>query len=139
VVLLSPEGITLLDAESTGPEIKINSGMPPLDRKDFAAKLTDDIRFLFMHPDGDIKGALNNEDGSCCCVWTKGEFRTEIQKEKDKTVLSEIKGRSKIIRQAVYTLPAADGLFLKMTLQTKGLGGYTLRFELLQTEEAGSR
>jgi hypothetical protein len=138
VVLLSPEGITLLDAESTGTEIKINSGMPPLDRKDFAAKLTDDIRFLFIQPDGNIKGALITRDGYCNCIWIKGDFRTEIQEEKDKTVLSEIKGHSKIIRQAVFIPPVTDALFSKITLQAKGIGGYTLDFELIQTENTGN-
>lgn len=139
VVLLSPEGITLLDAESTGLEIKINSGMPPLDRKDFAVKLTDDIRFLFIHPAGNIQGALISDDVCCNCLWIKGYLRTEIQKEKDKTVIREIKGRSKIIRQGIFTPPVTDGLFSKMTLQTKGIGGYKMSFELLQTEDTGNQ
>ncbi len=139
VVLLSPEGITLLDAESAGPEIKINSGMPPLDRKDFAAGFMDDIRFLFIPPVGVLKGCLAQQDGYINCIWTKGEFRTEIQKENDKTVVREIKGRSKIIRLAVFMPPLIHGLFSKITLQTKGISGYTLSFELLQTEETGSR
>jgi hypothetical protein len=138
VVLLSPEGITLLDAESAGPGIKIISGMPPLDRKDFAAKLTDDIRFLFIQPDGNIKDTSISEDGCCNCLWIKGKLRTEIQKEKDKTVIREIKGLSKIIRQAVFMSPLTDGLFSKMTLQKKGLGGYTLNFELIRTEDTGN-
>jgi len=138
VVLLSPEGITLMDAESIGPEIKINSGLPPLDKKDFAARITDDIRFLFMPPNGTIKGALTKQGNSIYCIWTKGDIRTEIQKGKDKTTLREIKGTSKIIRQAILMPPLIDGLFSKMTLHTKGLGGYTLSFELLQTEDTGN-
>ncbi|HEY9161202.1 MAG TPA: hypothetical protein VIS94_08960 [Desulfomonilia bacterium] len=139
VVLLSPEGITLLDAESTGQEIKINSGMPPLNRKDFASGLADDIRFLFIKPDGNIKRASNNEDGSCYCLWEKMDMRKEFQKEKEKTVIRELKGHSKIIRQAILMPPVIDGLFSKMTLQIKGVSGYTLSFELIQTEDTGNR
>jgi hypothetical protein len=139
MILLSPEGITLLDAECMGSEIKINTGIPPLDKNEFAARLTDDIRFLFMPPDGNIKGALTKQDNSVYCSWTKGDIKTEIQKGKDKTVISEIKGASKIIRQAVLMPPLIDGLFSKMTLQTKGISGYTLSFELLQTEDTGNR
>ncbi len=138
VVLLSPEGITLLDAESAGPEIKINSGLPPLDKKDFAARLMDDVRFLFMPPVGAVKGSLTEQNSSINCIWTTGDIRTEIQKDKDKTILKEMKGHSKIIRLAVFMPPVTDGLFSMMTLQTKGLGGYTLSFELLQAEDTGN-
>lgn len=139
VVLLSPEGITLLDAECMGSELIINSGIPPLDKKDFAARLTDDIRFLFMPPNGTIKEALTKQDNSIYCIWTRGDIRTEIQKGKDKTVISDLKGPSKIIRQAVLMPPVIDDLFSKMTLKIKGVGGYKLGFELLQTEDTGNR
>jgi hypothetical protein len=138
IILLSPEGITLLDAECRGLEITINSGIPPLDKKDFAAGLLDDIRFLFMPPKGNLEGALNNNDSSCLCVWTKDNLRTEILKEKDRTIISDIKGRTKITRQAVLMPPVIDGLFSKMTLQKKGISGYRLNFELLQTEDTGN-
>ena len=139
VILLSPEGITLLDAECMGAEITINSGIPPLDNKDYAAGLSDDIRFLFIPPKGAIEGALNNQDDSPYCIWTKDNLRTEILKGKDKTIISDIKGRTKIIRQAVLMPPVIDGLFSKMILQTKGIRGYRLSFELLETETAGNR
>ena len=139
IILLSPEGITLLDAECMGSEIIINSGIPPLDKKDFAAGLSDDIRFLFMPPIGAIEGALNNQDGSPYCIWTKDNLRTEILKGKDRTIINDIKGRTKIIRQAVLMPPVIDGLFSKMILQTKGIRGYRLSFELLQSETAGNR
>jgi hypothetical protein len=138
VVLLSPEGITLLDAECIGSEITINSGIPPLDKKDFVIRFSDDIRFLFMPPKGSLEGALNNSDSSCLCVWTKNNIRTEIQKERGSTIIREIKGSSKITRQAVLMPPVIDGLYSKMTLEIKGIGGYKLNFELLQTEEAGN-
>ena len=75
IILLSPEGITLLDTECMGSEITINSGIPPLDKKDFAAGLSDDIRFLFMPPKGNLEGALNNQDDSPYCIWTKDNLR----------------------------------------------------------------
>jgi len=138
VILLSPEGITLLDAECMGSEIKINSGIPPLDKKDFAAGLSDDIRFLFMPPKGNLEGALNNQDDSSYCIWTKDNLRTEILKGKDRSIISDIKGRTKIIRQAVLMPPVIDGLFSKMILQTKGIRGYRLSFELLEEENTGN-
>ena len=138
MILLSPEGITLLDAEFMGSEITINSGIPPLDKKDFAAGLSDDIRFLFMPPKGNLEGALNNQDDSPYCIWTKDNLRTEILKGKDRTVIREIKGRTKIIRQAVLMPPVIDGLYSKMTLQKKGISGYRLSFELLETETTGN-
>jgi hypothetical protein len=139
VILLSPEGMTLLDAESTGAQTTVNSGISPLNGKDYAEGLSDDIRFLFMPPAGAAKGALNDSDGTCHCIWTKDNFRTEIKTGKDRTVISEIKGSSKIIRQAVLMPPVKDGLFSKMTLQTKGISGYRLSFELLEEEDTGNR
>jgi hypothetical protein len=87
IILLSPEGITLLDVECMGAEITINSGIPPLDKKDFAVGLSDDIRFLFMPPKGNLEVALNNQDDSPYCIWTKDNLRIEIKKEKDRTVI----------------------------------------------------
>ncbi len=138
VILLSPEGITLLDAECSSQGTTVNSGIPPLDKKDFAEKFSDNIRFLFMPPKGRLEGSLTNSDSSCLCIWTKDNFRTEIKKEKGRAVLSEIEGSSRISRQVVFTPPATDGLYSRMTLQTKGLGGYRLNFELLQTEDTGN-
>lgn len=138
IVLLSPEGITLLDAESLGSEITINSGIPPLNKKDYANKLASDIRFLFIKPEGELVGAGKDQDGSSCCIWIKGDVKTELRDVKGTIVLTENFGDSKVVRIAEFQRPVSGMLYKNIILQTKGIIGYRLSLELIQVEEPGS-
>jgi hypothetical protein len=134
VVLLSVEGVVLFDAEFQGSETKINIALSPLNHEDFIQGLLGDIRFLFLPPTGRVTASQVREDGHCVCAWSDGVRKTEIQTG-PKAVIRARPGPKRLAREAVLDHPRPDGLFSEMSLTVKGVGGYTLTFELLETEK----
>jgi hypothetical protein len=138
LILLSPEGITLLDAENKDSITTINSAMPPLDRKDFTLRIFESIRFIYERVQGVYMGSRMNADNSCSCVWKRGDIITQIRYMENSVNIDDLNDSGKLIRQAIFLPPVTNGLYSKMILEIKGITGYRLTFDLLEYEDAGN-
>jgi len=138
LILLSPEGIILLDAENKDSITTLNSAMPPLDSKDFTLRIFESIRFIYEPVHGVYSGSRINADNSCNCVWKKGDIVIQNSYTEKSINIDELNATGKLIRQVVFLPPVTNGLYSKMILEIKGITGYRLTFDLLEYEDAGN-
>jgi hypothetical protein len=66
--IMTPEGMVLLEAQAS-PTLKIIRALPPFDSGDFAGNMIEDIKLIFLAPDGDIKEKGILPDGAEICRW----------------------------------------------------------------------
>ena len=66
--MMTAEGMVLFEAEAA-PTLKLIRSLPPFDSRDFAQNMIEDIRLIFLAPEGKIttKGSLS--DGAEICRW----------------------------------------------------------------------
>jgi len=65
--IITAEGMVLLEAESCKETLKINRALPPFDSENFAKNIIDDIKLIFLAPEGKLqeKGTLANGATAC--------------------------------------------------------------------------
>lgn len=62
-VLMTLEGFVLFDGESESDRLTVHRALPPFDSPHFASGLMEDIRLVFMEPEGPTVAAGRLEDG----------------------------------------------------------------------------
>ena len=72
IVMMTIEGLVLFDAEYKG-EIKINKGISPFDSYNFAKGIIEDVKLIFLLPEGRIDQAGYLKDGSHVCRYKDDE------------------------------------------------------------------
>ncbi len=70
--IITLEGFLLFDAEYE-KEMTIHHALPPFDGKDFAEHMIEDIRLVFLSPEGRLKDAGVLENGAALCRYETKE------------------------------------------------------------------
>jgi len=65
--MMTAEGMVLFEAETAPDGIKISRAIPPFDSEVFAKNMIDDIRLIFMKPEGNLRTIGYLADGSKNC------------------------------------------------------------------------
>ncbi len=140
-VVMSPEGFILLDVEiDENRKIMINSGVSPLDSKEFAERMLEDIRLLFFLPEGELmqsgRSTSKVGDYSYTCRY----------KSWDGSVVDLVAGQDGVLEILKYNnkyhlLRMAKAFSLnekrfpeRLELRAYGLAPYTLQLKLLEAE-----
>ncbi|MCJ7772673.1 MAG: hypothetical protein MUP22_06020 [Desulfobacterales bacterium] len=85
IVMMTIEGLVLFDAEYKG-EIKINKGISPFDSYNFANGIIEDVKLIFLLPEGRIDQAGYLKDGSHVCRYKDDEgLIVDINYKQDST------------------------------------------------------
>ncbi len=75
-VMMTVEGLVVLDAVYKDGDLTLNRGVPPFDAESFARGMMADIRLLFFKPDGNPETVGFTEDGKPACRYDAGPDRT---------------------------------------------------------------
>jgi hypothetical protein len=134
-VLLSPEGIVLIEASVQAHEIKVVRALPPFDQDAFAQGLFSDVRFLFSPPTGDPTRVGRTADGEIICRYQQGG-RTEdlLPSPSGGWTRREYSG-NKLRRQVISDGPDEDGFARTQDLSVRGLGAYQMFFTRVTESE----
>ena len=74
--LLTLEGFVLLDARYEKGDVQVSRAVPPFDGPHFARNLLDDVRLMFLAPQGPLLKAGLREDGAAMCRYEGEKGRT---------------------------------------------------------------
>ncbi len=66
--IMTAEGMVLFEAEAK-PALKVIRALPPFDSGDFTKNMIEDIKLIFLAPEGEIKTKGILSDGSEICRW----------------------------------------------------------------------
>jgi len=144
VVILSPEddsircavmtleGFVLFEAVDRG-RVTVKRALGPFDDEDFAKGIMDDIRFLFVEPEGETTCGLF-EDGSRGCRYrTAGDRTVDLMEEPDGGWrMTQYDSRGYPMRTMAADAPNADGFSRKIVLEAVGRHGYRLTMTLVE-------
>lgn len=133
--IVSAEGLSLFEASSRKGEIHVSRALPPFDAPDFARNLMDDVKLIFLAPQGSpvLKGVLS--DGRPVCRWHR-EKGGWIDVSRDKQGQSRIERYSENGRlERSVTLAAGRGnTYSAIALQASDLISYALTMTLIESE-----
>ncbi|NTW17541.1 MAG: hypothetical protein HGA41_08840, partial [Syntrophaceae bacterium] len=65
-VIMTIEGFVLFDARYAN-EVRVNRALPPFNAEQFAGYMMDDVRLMFIAPEGKLADAGVRADGSTVC------------------------------------------------------------------------
>ncbi len=133
-VLMTQEGIVLFDAARHGDRIEVVRALPPLSPNGFGRPMTDDVRLILMHPDGNRPEVGSTQEGEQICRWTSGNEQVELrivsQREAE---LTRFRSGS-VVRHARLKGIGEDGFARDILLETTSVVGYQLHLVLLSVD-----
>lgn len=127
-VLLSVEGLVLLDQTWTAGRVTTHRALPPLDRPGFAEGMAEDIRLLFIQPDGapEAVGSYPGT-GERVCRWRLPDGRREdVAVDPDggwRILVYDDDGD--LVRHARFGGPLPSGFTARAVLEAPGRAGYS--------------
>jgi hypothetical protein len=144
VVVLSPEddsircavmtleGFVLFEAADNG-RLSVKRAFGPFNDENFARGVMDDIRFLFVRPEGETTFGFF-EDGSRGCRYRTEHDRTvDLMEEPDGGWwMRQYNSLGYPMRTMTADPPNADGFSRKIVLQAVGRHGYRLTMTLVE-------
>jgi hypothetical protein len=133
-VIMTIEGFVLFDARYD-KRVFVNRAVPPFNAEQFAGHMMEDIRLIFLAPDGRLSNAGVLEDGSSICryygeqdkivdVIVRPDDTWEIEKYSDKHVIMR-KIRASSVRDRIPAMVELTGF---------GFRQYSLRLNLISAE-----
>ena len=133
--IITIEGFVLFDAWYEKKGIRIDRALPPFDAQHLAGPMMEDIRLLFMAPDGYLSDAGLLENGSTICRYHEGENRIEdVVVHKDGTwEIAVFGGRHERLRN-IRAFSVQENIPNMVELTGSGPWNYSLRMRLISAE-----
>jgi hypothetical protein len=130
--VMTLEGFVLFEAVDRG-RVTVKRAFGPFDDENFAKGVMDDIRFLFVEPEGETMVGLF-EDGSRGCRYRTARDRTvDLMEGPDGGWrMRQYDSRGVPMRTMTADAPNADGFSRKIVLQAVGRHGYQLTMTLVE-------
>lgn len=133
-VIMTIEGFVLFDAQHE-KEIRVNRAVPPFDKEQFAGRLMEDVKLIFLAPQGKLSDAGMREDGSVVCRYSvnSGIVEDVIIHTDDSWKIRTYSENHELLRQ-VKAYPVRDGVPDRIELNSFGFREYSLRMKLISAE-----
>ncbi|MEN6373269.1 MAG: hypothetical protein ABFD75_00640 [Smithella sp.] len=136
--MMTAEGMVLLEVEAS-PALKLIRALPPFDSRDFAQNMIEDIRLIFLTPEGKIttKGSL--ADGAEICRWQTGSggFIDVIARQPEAFEINRY-AASGDWKRKIKLKHSAENLYQNIELTAKDASNYSLVMTLIESEPAES-
>lgn len=133
--LMTPEGMVLFEAE-TGPELKVERSVPPFDREGFARGLMDDVKMIFLVPEGSAEPGTF-EDGAVGCRYrlAAGGWLDAAWEPNGVRRIVRYDSSGKRIREVILERGAPGRG--RMVLTATGSAGYRIEMEAVEAVRVG--
>jgi hypothetical protein len=133
-VMMTVEGLVLFDGLEDG-KLTINRSVAPFDSRGFAKGLMEDIRLMFLKPDGLPKGAGITENGFEVCRYRVSDNALiDVMVRPDRMLEIRKYTNERLIRKVVFTLkPGA--IPEKIAFTAYEPAGYRLNLRLISAEQ----
>lgn len=134
--IITLEGFVLFDA-AYEKEVTIHQALPPFDGKDFTEHMMEDIRLVFLPPDGRLKDAGVLEDGAALCRYDIGEdgFLDVIVRRDNAWEIGTYRSSYEPLRK-IRAFPVQNGIPGTLELTTFQGRTYSLKMTLIDAEPA---
>jgi len=130
-VLMTEEGIVLLDASYRSGAIEVHRAVPPVDPEGFGRAMVGDVNLLLFRPRGNLTQVGRLETGESVCRWRNGDESVDVIAVGGRVVRLMRFDSTSLVREVKIGPLDARGLPSEAWLETKGMIGYSLHLKLL--------
>ncbi len=132
--VMTPEGMVLLEAQAT-PTLEVIRALPPFDSGDLAKNLIEDIKLIFLAPDGDIRAKGILPDGAEICRWQQksGGWIDVIARQPEGIEINKYSSYGRWQRRIKLNRPA-ENAYSRIELTAKEAFNYYLLMTLIEAE-----
>jgi len=133
--IMTAEGMVLFDAES-GPEgLKINRALPPFDSRDFAENMIQDIKLIFLEPEGKIRASGYLPDGASVCRYVEENGnRIDVIKSASDGMQVKRYSSSGALKRYVRFNHSGKNIYKHIELQADEIPDYSLSMALIEAQ-----
>ena len=133
--VLTAEGMVLFEAESTPEELKVTRALPPFDSKSFAQNMVEDIRLVFLEPQGKLqdRGLLSSGERVCRYLTANGDWIDITETEAQKTEIKRYTSSGTLKRHITFDV-AGNDIYQSIDLQAKETFDYSLMMTLIEAQ-----
>jgi len=136
-VIMTIEGFVLFDARYE-KEVRVNRAVPPFDAEQFAGYMMDDVRLMFLAPEGKLADAGVLADGSTACRYHGDKGTTvDVVIHKDGSWNIVTYSNSNELLRKIRAVEVRNRIPGRVELRGFGFREYTLRFKLISAEIEG--
>lgn len=132
--IMTAEGMVLLEARTT-PALEVIRALPPFDSADFAKNMIEDIKLIFLAPDGEIKTKGILPDGRQACRWQakSGDWIDVIAGIPEEIEINRYSECGSLQRR-IKLHPTSDSSYQNIELAANETFNYSLKMTLIEAE-----
>ena len=134
-VIMTIEGFVLFEARQEKGELHLDRAAPPFDAGHFAAHIMEDVRLIFLAPEGRLADAGVLEDGSAICRYYENQDRiVDVVVHQDDTWEIETYRTSQERLRKIRAFSVQDRIPGMLELTGFESRNYSLRLKLISAE-----
>jgi hypothetical protein len=132
--IMTAEGMVLFEAQAN-PALKVIRALPPFDSGDFAKNMIEDIKLIFLAPDGEIRTKGTLSGGARICRWQakSGDWIDVIAGEPEVIEINRYSACGSPQRR-VKLNRGAENIYSNIELTAKETFNYALLMTLITAE-----
>lgn len=132
--ILTAEGMVLFEARAN-PALEVIRALPPFDSGNFAQNMIEDIRLIFLEPEGKIKTKGFSPDGARICRWkTKnGDWIDVVARTPENIEINRYSADGSLERRVKLDITSGN-IYQNIELTAKDTFNYSLVMKLIEAE-----
>lgn len=132
--ILTAEGMVLFEARAN-PALKVIRALPPFDSDDFAVNMIEDIKLIFLEPEGEIRTQGNLVDGAKICRFSEkgGDWLDVVARRPESIEINKYSACGSLKRR-IKIKSAAENVYSNIELTAKEKFNYSLIMTLIEAE-----
>jgi len=133
--IITVEGMSLFEAEADPHGINVKRALPPFDSEDFANNMMEDIKLIFLAPEGVLQNRGHLADGSKVCRYRQenGGWIDVIENESGETQIKRYSS-SEVLKRDVRFSGTHKQLYQRIGLQADAKFDYFLLMNLIEDQ-----
>lgn len=133
--IITAEGMSLFEAESSPATFKINRALPPFDSEDFAKNMMEDIKLIFFMPDGKLqkRGYLSDGSKDCRYLQENGDLIDVIEHQSADTQIKHYSSTGVLKRHVIFG-KSGKNIYQRIELQAHASFDYSLSMNLIEAQ-----
>ena len=133
--VLTAEGMVLFEAESTPEKLKVTRALPPFDSESFAENMLEDIRLIFLEPQGKLqnRGYFSSGERVCRYLKANGDWIDVAATKALKTEIKRYSSSGTLKRHVIYD-KAEEDIYQLIELRASETMDYSLLMTLMEAQ-----
>ncbi|MGV8056902.1 MAG: hypothetical protein AB2L12_02550 [Smithellaceae bacterium] len=134
--IMTAEGMVLFEAQAA-PALKVIRALPPFDSGDFARNMIEDIKLIFLAPEGEIRTQGILSDGARICRWQgkSGDWIDVIARLPENIEINRYSAYGRWKRKIKLSL-TSENVYSNIELTARETFNYSLVMTLITAEPA---